>query len=180
MIDVISLLKQVPGTGDGFNDGWFTPSRTSVDPPIPYDPLAPTGDPDPTTNIRAIVSWLQMDVAAGSTPVTATTSINTAIQAPRSTSFSLALAVQQANALTSSINTAIAVPSTLSNSIDLALQAARTATSNLDVAINQARTTSVVEDLAIQIARSITHVIDTAISQGHTSTAWADAPPQQR
>ncbi|HPC92967.1 MAG TPA: hypothetical protein PLJ74_12045, partial [Myxococcota bacterium] len=97
-------MKQVPGTGDGFNDGWFTPSRTSVDPTIPYDPLAATGDPEPTTGIRAVLTWLQIS-SSGTTPVTVTTSIDTAIQAPRSTSFSLALAVQQANALTSSINT---------------------------------------------------------------------------
>lgn len=68
-MDFLDGLKQASQYGTGFDDGVFTPSRTAVDPEIPYLPLAAAGDPDPTTGQFAIVTWLEIQEApAGAIP----------------------------------------------------------------------------------------------------------------
>lgn len=68
-MDFLDGLKQQVQHGAGFNDGFFTPSRTAVDPVIPYLPLSPAGDPDPTGGQYAVVSWLEIqDAPKGAIP----------------------------------------------------------------------------------------------------------------
>lgn len=137
----------------------------------PYERL-PRGSDDVWNQPQASVV-LQNDVfgaTSSSFPASITTSINTAIQAPRSTSFSLALAIQQANSAAVSINTAIAIHNTATSSIQIALQQAKTATASLNTAIRQGRSASVIQDLAIQLARNATHLIDLAVRQNRTAS----------
>lgn len=65
----LDSLKQAAQYGTGFDDGFFTPSRTAVDPEVPYLPLAASGDPDPTTGQYAVITWIEIQEApAGAIP----------------------------------------------------------------------------------------------------------------
>lgn len=62
-MDFLDTLKQAGSYGTGFDNGFFSPSRTAVDPVIPYLPLSPAGDPDPTTGQYAVITWIEIQEA---------------------------------------------------------------------------------------------------------------------
>lgn len=59
----LDSLKQATNLATGFDNGFFTPSRTTVDPEIPYLALSPAGDPDPTGSQYAVITWLEIQEA---------------------------------------------------------------------------------------------------------------------
>lgn len=113
--------------------------------------------------------------AGGSTPKSATFSLDLAVQIAQSVTASMGVAVQAPRSATTSINLAVQQALTAQASLDTAVQLARNAAASLDTAVQAAGSVATGTSVAVQASASAALAADLAVQQARTATASVDA-----
>lgn len=121
-------------------------------------------------------------VAGGSSTLTATATLDAAIQAAQTATATLDAAIQAAQTTTTTLDGVIAVQNTATVTLDAAIQQALTATTTLDAAIQATMSATSTLDAVIQNpgvnTYTLTATLDAAIREAKTLTATLDAAIQ--
>lgn len=121
--------------------------------------------------------WMLPDAGGGST-ITATSSLDAAVQRALSGTATMGAAIQAARTTTATADAGLSLARTATSTLDGALVAARTATASLAAAVQQALTAIATADAGISTARTATATTDAAVRAALTAAATADAAVQ--